>query len=265
MTTNDRQLHLNLFLMGVGHHEAAWRHPLTDPARVSDIAHFQDLARKAEEAAFDSVFLADGLEVRSPVQYGLVNHFEPLTLLSAIAAVTTRIGVIGTASTGFSEPFNLARQFASLDHLSHGRAGWNIVTSAGDRAAQNFSRDANQAHAERYARAAEFLEVTQALWDSWEDGALVLDRESGAYADPSKVHEINHSGAYFRVRGPLNVPRSPQGRPLLVQAGSSEDGKAFAARYAEAVFTAQQTLGTRKPSTRTSSGGPPRTAVTRRG
>ena len=242
MTTNDRQLHLNLFLMGVGHHEAAWRHPLTDPARVSDIAHFQDLARKAEEAAFDSVFLADGLEVRSPVQYGLVNHFEPLTLLSAIAAVTTRIGVIGTASTGYSEPFNLARQFASLDHLSHGRAGWNIVTSAGDRAAQNFSRDANQAHAERYARAAEFLEVTQALWDSWEDGALVLDRESGAYADPSKVHEINHSGTYFRVRGPLNVPRSPQGRPLLVQAGSSEDGKAFAARYAEAVFTAQQTL-----------------------
>ncbi|MFH8572548.1 LLM class flavin-dependent oxidoreductase [Streptomyces sp. NPDC017993] len=242
MTTNDRQLHLNLFLMGVGHHEAAWRHPRTDPSRVSDIAHFQDLARKAEEAAFDSVFLADGLEVRSPVQYGLVNHFEPLTLLSAIAAVTTRIGVIGTASTGFSEPFNLARQFASLDHLSHGRAGWNIVTSAGDRAAQNFSRDANQAHAERYARAAEFLEVTQALWDSWEDGALVLDRDSGAYADPSKVHEINHSGAHFRVRGPLNVPRSPQGRPLLVQAGSSEDGKAFAARYAEAVFTAQQTL-----------------------
>ncbi|WP_407548025.1 LLM class flavin-dependent oxidoreductase [Streptomyces sp. Pv4-95] len=241
MTTNDRQLHLNLFLMGVGHHEAAWRHPLTDPSRVSDIAHFQDLARKAEEAAFDSVFLADGLEVRSPVQYGLVNHFEPLTLLSAIAAVTTRIGVIGTASTGFSEPFNLARQFASLDHLSHGRAGWNIVTSAGDRAAQNFSQDANQAHTERYARAAEFLEVTRALWDSWEDGALVLDRETGAYADPSKVHEINHSGAYFRVRGPLNVPRSPQGRPLLVQAGSSEDGKAFAARYAEAVFTAQQT------------------------
>ncbi|MFJ8675341.1 LLM class flavin-dependent oxidoreductase [Streptomyces sp. NPDC093589] len=242
MTTTERQLHLNLFLMGVGHHEAAWRHPRTDATRVADIAHFQALARTAEDAAFDSVFLADGLEVRSPVQYGLVNHFEPLTLLSAIAAVTTRIGLIGTASTGFSEPFNLARQFASLDHLSHGRAGWNIVTSAGDRAAQNFNRDANQAHAERYERAAEFLDVTRALWDSWEEDALLLDRESGAYADPSKVHEIGHAGRHFRVRGPLNVPRSPQGRPLLVQAGSSKDGTAFAARYAEAVFTAQQTL-----------------------
>ncbi|MEU6237683.1 LLM class flavin-dependent oxidoreductase [Kitasatospora sp. NPDC047058] len=242
MPSAERQLHFNLFLMGVGHHEAAWRHPRTDPARAGDLAHYQGLARAAEAAAFDSVFLADGVEARTDGGWGLVGHFEPLTLLSALATATERIGLIGTVSTGFTEPYNLARQFASLDHLSGGRAGWNIVTSAGDRAAQNFGRDANQEHAVRYQRADEYLRVATALWDSWEDDALPLDRESGRYADPAKVHEINHAGPHFRVRGPLNIPRSPQGHPLLVQAGSSDAGRAFAARWAEAVFTAQQTL-----------------------
>ncbi|MEV4614484.1 LLM class flavin-dependent oxidoreductase [Kitasatospora sp. NPDC049258] len=237
-----RRLHFNLFLMGVGHHEAAWRHPRTDPTRTADIAHFQQLAQAAEAAAFDSVFLADGVEARSDGGWGLISHFEPFTLLTALAVVTERVGLIGTVSTGFSEPYNLARQFASLDHISHGRAGWNIVTSAGDRAAQNFGRDANQEHAVRYRRADEFLRVVTALWDSWEDDALLLDRASGAFADPAKVHEIDHVGEHFRVRGPLNIPRSPQGHPLLVQAGSSDNGRAFAARWAEAVFTAQQTL-----------------------
>ncbi len=237
-----RQLHLNLFLMGVGHHEAAWRHPRTDPARLADIGHFQQLARLAEAAAFDSVFLADGVEGPTPGANAWVSHFEPFTLLAALAVSTERIGLIGTVSTGFTEPYNLARQFASLDHLSRGRAGWNIVTSAGDRAAQNFGRSSNQEHATRYRRAAEFLEVAQSLWDSWEDDALLLDRETGLVTAPGKLHEVNHRGEHFSVRGPLNIPRGPQGHPLLVQAGSSEDGRDFAARYAEAVFTAQQTL-----------------------
>ncbi|HJQ48750.1 MAG TPA: LLM class flavin-dependent oxidoreductase [Amycolatopsis sp.] len=236
------RLHLNAFLMGVGHHESAWRHAGTNPSVLDDVTHFQKLAQIAERGTFDSVFLADGVQVMGDIQHTAAGRFEPLTLLSAIAAVTTRIGLIATASTGFSEPYNLARWFSSLDHISGGRAGWNIVTSAGDRAAQNFNADRAADHAARYARAAEFLEVTTALWDSWEDGAVVADSASGVYADPAKVHEIDHRGKYFQVRGPLNTTRSPQGRPLLVQAGSSEDGKAFAAAHAEAVFTAQQTF-----------------------
>ena len=241
--SSRRQLHLNLFLMGVGHHEAAWRHPRTDPANLSSLAHFQRLAATAEAAAFDSVFLADGVEGPDPRRANAwIGHFEPFTLLSALAVGTERIGLIGTVSTGFTEPYNLARQFASLDHLSGGRAGWNIVTSAGDRAARNFNRSANQEHAVRYQRAAEYLEVVRSLWDSWEDDALLLDRANGRLTDPSKLHEIQHSGEHFQVLGPLNIPRGPQGHPLLVQAGSSADGRGFAAANAEAVFTAQQTL-----------------------
>lgn len=236
------QLHLNAFLMGVGHHEAAWRHPRTDPALLTDVAHYQNLARIAERGTFDSVFFADGVQIWGDVEHTAATRFEPITLLSAIAAVTERIGLIATASTGFSEPYNLARWFSSLDHISGGRAGWNIVTTAGDRAAQNFNRDRNAEHAERYQRAAEFIEVTTALWDSWEDDALVADKDSGRFADPNKVHEIAHRGRFFQVRGPLNHVRSPQGQPMRVQAGSSEDGMNFAATYAEAVFTAQQTL-----------------------
>jgi FMN-dependent oxidoreductase (nitrilotriacetate monooxygenase family) len=237
-----RQLHLNAFLMGVGHHEAAWRHPKTDPALLDDVRHFQNLARIAERGTFDSVFLADGVQVWGDVRHSIATGFEPITLLTALALVTERIGLIATASTGFSEPYNLARWFSSLDHISGGRAGWNIVTTAGDRSAQNFGRDTNTEHAERYRRAAEFLEVTTALWDSWEDDSLVVDKESGVFADSDKVHEVNHKGRFFGVRGPLNATRSPQGHPLLVQAGSSEDGKSFAATHAEAVFTAQQTF-----------------------
>ena len=237
-----RQLHLNAFLMGVGHHEAAWRHPSTKPELVADVRHFQNLARIAERGRFDSVFLADGVQVWGDVEHSIAGTFEPLTLLTALATVTERIGLIATASTGFSEPYNLARLFASLDHISGGRAGWNIVTTAGDRSAQNFNRDANLEHAVRYQRAAEFVEVAVGLWDSWDADALVRDKASGRFADPERVHELNHKGEFFGVRGPLNITRSPQGRPLLVQAGSSEDGRAFAARHAEAVFTAQQTF-----------------------
>jgi FMN-dependent oxidoreductase (nitrilotriacetate monooxygenase family) len=237
-----RQLHLNAFLMGVGHHEAAWRHPRTDADQPGDVRHFQNLARIAERGTFDSLFLADGVQLFGDVKHSIANRFEPITLLTALAAVTEHIGLIATASTGFSEPFNLARWFSSLDHISGGRAGWNIVTTASDTAAQNFNRERNTEHAERYERAAEFVDVVTALWDSWEDDALVVDPASGVYAHADRVHEINHRGRFFQVRGPLNATRSPQGHPLLVQAGSSEDGKAFAARYAEAVFTAQQTF-----------------------
>lgn len=239
---SERQLHLNAFLMGVGHHEAAWRHPRTDPALLDDVRHFQSLARIAEHGRFDSVFLADGVQVWGDIQHTAASRLEPITLLTAIAVATEHIGLIATASTSYSEPYNLARWFSSLDHISNGRAGWNIVTSAGDRAAQNFNRDAAADHAQRYERAAEFVDVVSALWDSWQDDALVVDKESGTFADPTRVHEINHRGTFFGVRGPLNSTRSRQGRPLLVQAGSSEDGKAFAAAHAEAVFTAQQTF-----------------------
>ena len=238
----SRQLHLNAFLMGVGHHEAAWRHPLTDPARLTDVGHFVDLAQIAERGLLDSVFFADGLSVGPNARHNIQAVFEPITLLAAIATATDHIGLIATASTSYHEPFNLARVFASLDHISGGRAGWNIVTSASDAEARNFNRDGALSHAERYHRAAEFVDVALKLWDSWEPGALVLDPASGVFAETGRIHPVEHAGTHFRVRGPLNTPRVPQGRPLLVQAGSSPDGRQFAARYAEAVFTAQQTL-----------------------
>ncbi|CAL9630852.1 Nitrilotriacetate monooxygenase component A [Streptomyces sp. enrichment culture] len=240
--TSPRRLHLNAFLMNAGHHDAAWRHPRAQPERVTDLRYFQQLAQTAERGLLDSVFLADGLALGGRVRHNALGGFEPLTLLSALAAVTERVGLIATVSTTFNEPFHTARKFASLDHISGGRAGWNIVTSGTVDEARNFGRDQHLEHRLRYERAREFLEVATKLWDSWEDDAILLDRERGVYADTGKVREIGHRGEHFGVRGPLNVPRPPQGHPLLVQAGSSEDGKEFAARYAEAVFTAQQTL-----------------------
>ncbi|GEM35352.1 monooxygenase [Nocardia neocaledoniensis NBRC 108232] len=237
-----RTFHLNAFLMGVGHHEAAWRHPRTDAHRVLDVRHFQELARIAERGTLDSVFFADTLAVGPRIERNTLAVFEPVTQLSAIAAVTERIGLIATASTSYNEPFNLARKFASLDHISGGRAGWNIVTSGNADEAYNFGLDAIPEHARRYERAEEFVDVALALWDSWEAEAIVLDAEAGVFADPTRVHTLDYAGERFRVRGPLNSPRGPQGRPLLVQAGSSESGKEFAAHRAEAVFTAQRTL-----------------------
>jgi FMN-dependent oxidoreductase (nitrilotriacetate monooxygenase family) len=239
---NTKQLHFNAFLMSCGHHEAAWRLPESDPFANLDLGHWTKLAQLAERGTFDSVFLAD-----APALWGNAAHrpggaLEPTLLLTALAGVTSHIGLIATASTTYNDPFNLARRFASLDHISGGRAGWNIVTTATQAAAQNFGLDEVPGHRERYQRAAEFVDVSVALWDSWEDGAEIGDKAAGRYVDPARIHPVDFAGEYFRVRGPLNVPRSPQGRPLLVQAGSSEDGREFAARYAEAVFTAQQTL-----------------------
>jgi FMN-dependent oxidoreductase (nitrilotriacetate monooxygenase family) len=237
-----RQMSLNLFIYPCGHHEAAWRYRGADPDRVLDIAYYQDLARHAEREKMDAVFFADGPSLADNIRYAARFRIEPLTWMSGIAAVTRHIGLIGTASTTYTEPYNLARQFASLDHLSKGRAGWNIVTTSAPDAAHNFGLGDHPVHAERYERAHEFVDVVTQLWDSWEDAALVADPGSGVYADNDLIHRIDHEGRHFAVRGPLNTPRSPQGRPVYVQAGSSEDGRSFAARYAEAVFTAHQTL-----------------------
>ncbi|WGD30540.1 LLM class flavin-dependent oxidoreductase [Ancylobacter sp. WKF20] len=241
MTTRT-DIHLNVFVPTTGHHEASWLHPSTQPERLTDIAYYRETAAIAERGTFDSLFLADQLAVGRSVKHVAQGKLEPLTLLSALAGSTEHIGLIGTASTTYNEPYNLARQFASLDHISQGRAGWNIVTSWSAEAAGNFGLAQRNAHADRYRRATEFVEVTTKLWDSWEDDARVHDRARGVYADTDRIHAIDHDGEEFRVRGPLDLPRSPQGRPVLVQAGSSESGRSFAARYAEAIFTAQQDL-----------------------
>ncbi len=233
-----RQLHLNLFIASRGHHEASWRHPDSSPLALTDIRYFQDLARRAEEARFDSIFLADQLALGEDAAQAARTWLEPITVLAAVAVATSRIGLIATASTTYTEPFNLARQFASLDHISNGRVAWNIVTSWLATAARNFGGTGQVSHADRYARGEEFMTVVKALWDSWGADAVVDDRAGGIYAKADRIRPINHRGDYYQVAGPLNMPRCPQGRPVLVQAGSSDTGRRFAARHADAVFTA---------------------------
>jgi FMN-dependent oxidoreductase (nitrilotriacetate monooxygenase family) len=240
--TRPGRLHLNAFLMDVGHHEAAWRLPESDPYAHIDVEHYRNLARIAERGKLDSVFLADGPVLWSNLARRPGGSLEPTVLLTALAGATSHIGLIGTASTTYNEPYNLARRFASLDHISGGRAGWNIVTTAGLDAARNFNLDALPAHRERYERAAEFLDVSVKLWDSWADDAPLGDKTNGVWGDEEKIYPPEHAGRFYSVAGALNVPRSPQGHPVLVQAGSSENGRGLAARYAEAVFTAHQTL-----------------------
>lgn len=238
MTQRKRELHLNAFIHGTGHHEASWRHRDVDPRAELSLEHYLTIARTAERGKLDSLFLADGLAISSNIEFNAYSSFEPLTLLSALATATERIGLIATASTTYNQPYSLARALASVDRISGGRAGWNIVTSAGQGEAKNFNLADRPAHAARYERAHEFLDTAKALWDSWADDAVVADQETGRYSDPEKIHPIDHEGKHFQVRGPLNLPRPVQGHPLLVQAGSSEAGKEFAARHAEAVFTA---------------------------
>jgi len=242
MSKRPRKLHLNAFLMGVGHHEAAWRMPESDPFASTSIEHYKELARIAERGKLDSLFLADSPMLWNSIGRRPSGTLEPTVLLTVLASVTKHVGLIATASTTYNEPYNLARRFATLDIISGGRAGWNIVTTAGIEAARNFNLDELPSHAERYARSSEFVDVSLKLWDSWDDTAALGDKERGIWGDERKVFPPRHVGRYFKVEGALNVPRSPQGYPLLVQAGSSEDGKGLAARYAEAVFTAQQTL-----------------------
>jgi FMN-dependent oxidoreductase (nitrilotriacetate monooxygenase family) len=239
-----RQLHLNLFIHSRGHHEASWRHPDTSPLPLTDIRYYQDLAQRAEAAKFDSIFLADQLALGGDVAQAARTWLEPITVLAAVAVATQRIGLIATCSTTYTEPFNLARQFASIDHISQGRAAWNIVTSWLATAAANFGSDGQVSHADRYARGEEFMSVVKALWDSWAEDAVLDDRTSGQYAKGERIRPIDHRGDFYRVEGPLNMPRCPQGRPVLVQAGSSDTGRRFAARHAEAVFTAHMAKAT---------------------
>ncbi|MDP4104300.1 MAG: LLM class flavin-dependent oxidoreductase [Bacillota bacterium] len=239
-----RQLKLGTIIHGVGGNIAAWRHPEVLPDASVNFDFYKEQAQKSEKAKFDFVFIADGLHINEKSLPHFLNRFEPITILSALAAVTSQIGLAGTVSTSYSEPFTVARQFSSLDHISGGRAGWNVVTSPLEKTALNFGRtiEEHPDHAKRYRIAAEYLEVTKGLWDSWEEDAFVRDKESGVFFDPAKLHSLNHKGEFFSVAGPLNIGRSKQGHPVIFQAGSSEAGKTLAAKEADAIFTGQPTL-----------------------
>ncbi|MEM7404176.1 MAG: LLM class flavin-dependent oxidoreductase [Pseudomonadota bacterium] len=241
-----RQFHINLFLYSRGHHEASWRHPQSTTRALTDVKHYIECAQKAEAACFDSIFLADTLAAPKDVDRASRVFLEPLTTLGSLAVTTERIGLIATASTSYTEPFNLARQLASLDHASGGRIGWNIVTTFSIPASRNFSSAERASHADRYDRGEEFVEVAKSLWDSWSDAAVVDDRAQGLYADLGEIKPIDHEGSHFQVAGPLNIPRCPQGWPVLVQAGSSDTGRDFAARHGEAIFTAHSNMESAK-------------------
>ena len=239
MTRNEMILSA-FFFNPQGDHRMSWRHPRAPGKEIYTLEYFRRLAEEAEAARFDVIFIADHVAMWDTYESNVAHYanfrLEPLTLLSALSAVTNHIGLVGTMSTSYSEPYNVARMFASLDHLSAGRASWNVVTSGMNEEAMNFGRDANIEHGFRYERAREFVEVAKALWDSVEDRAVLIDRNTGFFADPDGVHRINHEGRHFKVRGPLNVPRPPQGYPVLVQAGSSNDGKDLAAAHGDMHF-----------------------------
>jgi FMN-dependent oxidoreductase (nitrilotriacetate monooxygenase family) len=246
MSGANRQLVLGAHFPSMGQHIAAWLHPQSQIDAGQHFPYFVKLAQTAERAKFDFVFMADAVATRDGNMEALsrwpqyMAHFEPITLLSAVASVTERIGLVCTASTSYYEPFNVARLFGSLDHISGGRAGWNVVTSANASASYNFNRDEHYDIAERYDRAREFVQVVLGLWDSWEDDAFLRDRSTRRYFDPAKLHKLNHKGQFFSVRGPLNLARPPQGYPVIAQAGASEDGKELGAETAEVIFFSQQ-------------------------
>ncbi|MDB5572692.1 MAG: xenobiotic compound monooxygenase, DszA family, subunit [Hyphomicrobiales bacterium] len=241
-------MNLGVFFKNTGHHIAAWRHPDAQPDAGVNARHYVQCAITSERACFDFLFFADSAAVRDTKSYETLSrtaqytaYFEPTTLLGALAMVTERIGLVSTATTSYNEPYHVARRFASLDWLSAGRAGWNVVTSGNAAEALNFGRDEHYGHAARYHRAREFVDVVRGLWDSWDDDAFLYDRESGRFFDPARLHVLDHQGEHFKVRGPLNVPRPPQGHPVIFQAGTSEDGRELAAATADAVFTSELT------------------------
>ena len=242
-----RQLRLGAFMRPTTIHTGAWRYPGAYPDANFNFAHLKHFAQTLERGRFDAFFMADHLAVLNmPVEALKRSHtvtsFEPLTLLSALAAVTEHLGLIATASTTFDEPYHVARRFASLDHLSGGRAGWNVVTTSNPDAALNFGLDEHVEHDERYRRAREFFDVVTGLWDSWADDAFIRDVDAGLFFDPQKLHVLGHKSQYFSVRGPLNIARPVQGWPVIVQAGASEAGRQLAAETAEVIFTAPPTL-----------------------
>ena len=244
-----KKMRLGLSMRYHGYHVAAWRHPDYAPGCNVDFRSYRDIARAAEAEKLDMVFFADGVAVRGTDQpEGALSHdmrnaeLEPLTLLAALAASTDHIGLVATASTTYNEPFHIARKYASLDHISGGRAGWNVVTSWSDQEALNFNRTENLPREARYGRAAEFVEVVKGLWNSWDADAFIHDKASGQFYDPDKLHVLDHRGPHFQVRGPLNSCRTPQGRPLIVQAGASNQGRDIAAEHADVVYSLSQTV-----------------------
>ena len=246
-----RQLHLGAFMRPISIHTGAWRFPGAWPDANFNLQAYVRLIRKLEEGRFDAFFMADHMALLNMPLEALsrshtVTSFEPLTLLSALAMVTERIGLIATASTTYNEPYHIARKFASLDHISGGRAGWNVVTTANPDAALNFGHDAHMAHGERYKRAREFFDVVTGLWDSFADDAFIRDVESGTFFDPARMHVLNHKGEELSVRGPLNIARPVQGWPVIVQAGASDAGRQLAAETAEAVFGASASIADAK-------------------
>jgi N-acetyl-S-(2-succino)cysteine monooxygenase len=234
-----RMMHLGEIVIGTGAHVGGWRLP-ESRFGSQNFDLIRDVVAAAERGKFDFVFFADALNTTLDAHPGFMLRFEPLSLLGALATTTSRIGLVATVSTTYSEPYNVARSLATIDHISNGRAGWNVVTTANERTAENFGLDHHPEHKQRYDMAEEFLTVSKGLWDSWEDGALLGDKASGRYVDPAKMHELNHDGDHFRVRGPLNIDRPPQGYPVIFQAGASDRGIEFAGATAEIVFAAQQ-------------------------
>ncbi|SAK48613.1 nitrilotriacetate monooxygenase component A [Caballeronia fortuita] len=237
-----RQLHLNINALHSGFVPSAWRLPGADPNVFLDVNHYVRLARVAERACLDAIFLADSAAISDQLDMRPITALEPTMLLTSVAAATTHLGLIATASTSYNEPYNIARRFATLDLISGGRAGWNIVTTADLPSARNFGHDTVPDHSTRYARADEFAALVKTLWNSWDDDAFLADKSSGRFVDLDKVHPADHRGRFFNVRGALNLPRSAQGHPVLVQAGASGDGRELAARHAEAVFSASQSF-----------------------
>jgi alkanesulfonate monooxygenase len=241
-------MRLAAYFNPTGHHVASWRHPRAQVDAHVNFRHYIEIAQSAERAKLDMIFLADGVATREAHMDALsrsvqfVAHLEPLTLLSALASVTDRIGLVATASTTYNEPYHVARKFASLDYISNGRAGWNCVTSVQPAEARNFGRPSVEPRPVRYARAREFTRVVTGLWDSWDDDAFVRDTQSGLFFDPQKLHVLRHKGEYYQVEGPLNVPRPPQGWPVIVQAGASDEGVELAAEFAEAIFSPHLTI-----------------------
>ena len=243
----SKQLHLGAFMRPVGIHTGWWRYPGAQPDANFNLQHLIRFIQKLEKGCFDAFFMADHLallnmDIAALRRSATVTSFEPLTLLSALAMVTDRIGLVATASTTFDAPYHVARRFASLDHISQGRAGWNIVTTSNPEAALNFGLDEHMEHDERYRRAREFYDVVTGLWDSFADDAFVRDPQSGIFFDPGKLHTLDHKGRYLSVRGPLNIARPVQGRPVIVQAGASEAGRQLAAETADVIFAPARTI-----------------------
>ena len=240
-------MRLGAFLWPFGHHVAAWRHPDTPENASNDFPHYVAMAQTAERGLFDMLFVADttGLIATDPQSLSRVSYvawMEPITLMSALSAVTRHIGLACTASTSYDQPYLIARRFGSLDIISGGRAAWNLITTANPLEAANFSRDPHPDKDVRYSRAREFAKVVKGLWESWDDDAFIRDKASGQFFHPDRLHILNHSGEHFSVRGPLNVARSRQGHPVMVQAGASDDGRDLAAETADVVFTAHQSI-----------------------